>query len=280
MVKLDVKDLEPKIGLVFTNFNNSGYTEKLLDSLKSVSHILDVVIVDNNSAPEERSTLRKLEDKFSDFVAISFLKFNVGYFQGLNHGLSILRNRKENYRFFIVGNNDLVFDSRLEVEASTIEKLCQEHLIISPAIVSSEGNHQNPHVRSRLSFLRKCLHDLYYVNYLVGGLLRLGKLVSGSAFDRADEESHSHAGPIEQGYGACYIVSNRFYSHFDSLFAPTFLMHEEYFLSYQLKSKGFNVFYSPVLEVRHIGKVSTGKVPSLAMYQLSKASHLLTRVFK
>src|SRR5579859_5299248 len=42
-----------------------------------------------------------------------------------------------------------------------------------------------------------------------------------------------------------------FFRHFEELWAPTFLMHEEYFLSKQLSEKGFRVYYEPSIKVQH-----------------------------
>ena len=103
--------------------------------------------------------------------------------------------------------------------------------------------------------------------------------IFGDLGARGDEINYDWEGEIEQGFGACYIISNLFYEHFDMLFSPVFLMHEEYFLSYQLKSKGHRVYYSRVLDIEHVGKSSTGQVSSKKLYQISKASFLTSKFF-
>ena len=268
-----------KIGMVFTNYNNTQFTSQLLDSLYTYIENIDVVIVDNFSNIQNRKDLKKLEAKYKK-VNFIYLKYNIGYFQGLNFGLNFLRTKNINYEYFIIGNNDLIFNSRLLTDHNKIKALCEHKLIIAPSIMDKDGNFQNPHVFKSISNIRLAVYDLFYSNYFLAKLLSIVKKPLGAIFARDDESNYNFEGDIEQGFGACYIVSNLFYEYFDMLFAPVFLMHEEYFLTYQLRSKGHKVHYSKVLDINHIGKSSTGKVPSKKLYQISKASHLTTKFFE
>jgi GT2 family glycosyltransferase len=91
--------------------------------------------------------------------------------------------------------------------------------------------------------------------------------------DRKDEQQHAVAQEIRQGYGACYILTPKFFEHFDELWAPTFLMYEEFFLAKQLEDKGFKTYYEPRIMVTHHCHASTGTLPGKFRWQLSKQAH-------
>lgn len=239
-----------KIGYVCTNYNNSGDTREAVDSLCRNSDQFRIVVVDNNSDKENVEALKNLAQEFQH-VELILNKGNVGYFKGLNIGIRHLRSNQPEIDIVVVGNNDLVFpadfaDSLLR-NLSTIE----EHAVVSPDIVTMDGVHQNPHVIHRIGKFREFVYNLYYANYYLAIAIRQVAKMTKSFTDRPDEMHHDVAQEIYQGYGACYVLSPVFFRHFEELWAPTFLMHEEFFLSKQLSEKGMSVYYEPSIKVEH-----------------------------
>jgi GT2 family glycosyltransferase len=84
---------------------------------------------------------------------------------------------------------------------------------------------------------------------------------------------------IYQGHGSCFILGYQFFEKHDSLFAPTFLMNEEFFLAFQLKKAGQTIYYSPEIQVSHIGHASLSKLPSKKLWTLSSQSHRIYRKY-
>lgn len=258
---------------VVTNFNNTSYTEKMLDSLSRFSSVVQVYVVDNCSADEEKERLVSLQLKHGHWVTAIFNDKNLGYFEGLNVGIRKAKKDNPTVSHMIVGNNDLLFPvdfvKQLEVCSSVFEK----YPVVSPNIRMLDGTPQNPHVISGISKKREFIYDLYHSSYLLAGLIvRLAELTHKFT-DRKDEQQHAIAQEIHQGYGACYILTPKFFEHFDELWAPTFLMYEEYFLAKQLEDKGFKTYYEPRIMVTHHCHASTGTLPGKFRWQLSRNAH-------
>ena len=240
-----------KIGYVCTNFNNSMDTREAVCSLsRNEGHEFRVVVVDNNSDKENVRALESLANEFPN-VELILSKDNVGYFRGLNQGIKQLRAKQPDITLMVVGNNDLVFPADFADLLGRNLSVFEEHAVVSPDIVTLDGVHQNPHVIHRIGKFREFVYDLYYANYYLAIAIRQAAKLTRGFTDRPDETHHDVAQKIYQGYGACYVLGPLFFRYFEELWAPAFLMHEEYFLSKQLSDKGLSVYYEPAIRVEH-----------------------------
>ncbi len=146
-------------------------------------------------------------------------------------------------------------------------------------IRDSDGIHQNPHVSEEISTFREIVWDIYYSSYFVAAIIRYLANLLRSFVERKDYTQHSVEGTIYQGYGACYIIGKVFFENYDSLWAPTFLMGEEYFLSKQLKDKGYGFYYEPRIQVKHHDHATCDKVPSKKLWEIARDSHKVYRQY-
>lgn len=266
-----------KIGFVCTNYNNTPYTREAACSL--LRHGKDqysIVVVDNNSDHESVRALKALASDFQD-VELILNSENVGYFKGLNTGIRYLRSTRPEIDLMVVGNNDLVFPADFADCIRQNLSTFQKYAVVSPDIVTLDGMHQNPHVISRIGAFREFIYDLYYLNYWLAIAIRtIAKLTRGFT-DRSDETHHDVAQEIYQGHGACYVLGPLFFRHFEELWAPSFLMHEEYFLSKQLSDKGLQIYYEPSIKVVHHCHAAIDKVPSKTIWQAARDAHKVYR---
>lgn len=261
------------IAYVCTNYNNSSFTLSAVDTiLNNIGHDIEVVVVDNASAPEEVAKLRGLVQTWPSVHLIEQPE-NAGYFRGLNAGLRDLRRRRPDIEWVIVGNNDLEFAPDFCDKIERIAPALRTHSVISPDIVTLDGEHQNPHVVSSIGAVREIFYDLYYSNYYIGMLIyKLAKMLP-MVSERSDEEQWRTARPINQGHGSCYLLTPRFFSQFEELWAPTFMMSEEFFLSKQLKDVGEQVYYEPKIRVIHHWHGSLDKIPSRRRWDMARDAH-------
>lgn len=268
-----------KLGFVCTNFNNSDYTTAFVDSLhKNGQDLRNVVIVDNNSNQDEISKLRNLNLIFRDLVVI-YNKDNIGYFPGLNIGISYLRDNFGDFDCIVVGNNDLVFpDGFLNQVKSFLDKK-NDDLVISPNLITLDGINQNPHVIKKISPFREFVWDIYYSNFFISRVIHKFASFSKRYTERKDYLEHNKSQYIYQGYGACYLLTKNFFKHFDNLFAPVFLMGEELFLTKQLESVGCSIFYEPSIIVMHHDHATMAKLPSRKLWEISRDSHKVYRKY-
>lgn len=262
-----------KIGYVCTNYNNSSYTINAVKTLKAgVGHDYVVVVVDNNSDSRSVQQLRELAEEYPDITLILNSE-NMGYFRGLNVGIQYVRRHHPGIAWLVVGNNDLEFPLDFADNLARFEHKLQAHAVVSPDIVTVEGEHQNPHVISGISKLREVFYDLYYANYYLGlTIQKLAKLLP-SISERPDEEEWQIPRHIYQGHGACYLLGPRFFEQFTELWAPTFMMSEEYFLSKQLSDVGQRVYYEPAIRVVHHWHGSLEQLPSRKRWNMARDAH-------
>lgn len=263
-----------KTGFVFTNYNNSHYTRQVISSISLNENWNDckVVIVDNKS---ELTDVESLADIIKDYPDVKLIlnDDNVGYFKGLNVGIKYLRDNFHELDVIVIGNNDLVFPvdfiDKLKINRATLDS----YPVISPDLITLDGVHQNPHVIGQISKVREFIYDIYYTNYYFSlAIGYLAKLTKGFT-DRKDEEQFEVPQLICQGYGACYILTPKFFKNFDLLWAPTFLMGEEFFLSKQLEEKNLKVYYEPAITVNHHDHATVDKLPGKKLWKISQDSH-------
>jgi len=268
-----------KFGFVCTNYNNSAHTREAVASLRRNGEQCRIVVVDNKSNDENVSALKSLANEFQD-VELILNSENVGYFKGLNLGIKHLRSTQPDVNIMVVGNNDLVFPAdfadSLRRNLSTFEK----YAVVSPDIVTLDGVHQNPHVINKVSRFREFIYDLNYANYYLAVVIQKMAKLTRRFTQRPDQTQHAIAREIYSGLGACYVLGPLFFQHFQELWAPTFLMHEEYFLSEQLKQKGLRIYYEPSIRILHHFNAAMGALGGRKAWEAARDAHKICRQYR
>jgi GT2 family glycosyltransferase len=273
-----------KIGFVCTNYNNSSFTRAAIESLHVGGRGSDirVVVVDNRSHEDDVAALVSMAREFPG-VDILLNPENVGYFPGLNAGIHRLRRTWPEITHLAVGNNDLVFSPDFVETVERRRQVLDTWAVVSPDLVTPDGIHQNPHVFYPIGRMRKVAWGLYYRSYPVG--MAIKRVASTfrrfTAREENDPESklYQSSGPIEQGYGACYLLGPAFFRNFDRLFAPTFMMQEEFFLGEQLALIGQRTFYDPEFIVQHHGHATTYRLPSRQQWFMARDAYSVYKAY-
>lgn len=266
-------------GFVCVNYNNSAFTQVAVESLSmDRDRPIPIVVVDNHSNDDDISNLRRIASDFRN-VTLLLHENNVGYFAGLNLGIRRIRADMPDLTHIVVGNNDLLFPPDFDCLLAQNRSSIAEHAVVSPDIVTLDGVHQNPHVIEKISRTREVIYDLYYSNYYVARAIHCIANATRAFTDRRDEERWEVGGPIYQGHGACYILGPRFFELFHELWAPSFLMAEESFLSWQLRRKGLRVYYEPGIRVVHRCHGSVGRLSSKRVWEISRDAHRIYRKY-
>lgn len=270
------------LGVVCTNYNNARLTRGLVESLArdDAGMLPRVVVVDNRSTTNDVAALRQLAREHS-FVDLLEMPSNLGYFPGLNVGILHLRRHRPDVSLMVVGNNDLEFPPGFHELVVSQSALLDEHAVIAPDLVDPRGHHQNPHVVSGIGRMRRLVWDIYFTSFAAAFAVRLSAAATRRFTVRAENRPtstfHLSSGPIEQGYGACYLIGPAFFRHYEQLCAPTFLMQEEFFLTEQLRLIGELPFYDPRFKILHHHHATMGAVPRWRHWDLSRAAH---RIYK
>lgn len=269
------------IGFVFTNFNNSLFTREAVKSLEDspCSDNYFIVIIDNKSEQEDVVLLQAVEVEFPR-VKIIYNQENMGYFSGLNIGIRYLRQASLRLDCIVVGNNDLVFPADFYDALSRSRDKISQYAVVSPDLITLDGVHQNPHVKYGISSMREFIYDLYYSNYFLALIISWVSRVTHKITKRKDYKEYMNSGVIHMGYGACYILTPVFFKYFKELWSPTFLMGEEFFLMKQLHDEGLKIFYDSGITIEHHDHATISKVPGKKLWEMSRASHLLSKTYK
>lgn len=266
-----------KLAYICTNYNNTEKTIAAIDSLvANTDHKYRCIVVDNQSWPEEAVRLQQFAVSRPGVEAI-FNKQNIGYFAGLNVGLDHLLRTGSDFVHAVVGNNDLIFPPDFADTVSRNAVRFETHPIVSPSIITVDGEYQNPHVFKGISPFREHMYDLYYSNYQLALLIKLLARHTQPLTRRGDEKHYDKGGEIAQGHGSCYLLGPRFFAEFGRLWAPTFLFGEEFFLSKQLAEKGCKIYYEPSIAVTHVSHASVSQLPSRRHWDLMRQSHRVYR---
>lgn len=262
--------------IVVTNYNNVEHSENLVNNLHSLGFPLSqLFIVDNASKFEDIDRLRLLSTKYPEINMI-FNSENIGYFPGLNIGIRAAR-ASNNFSEILIGNNDILFEELFFSSFDRARLTWSDKFVISPDIITLDGVHQNPHVIDSISPIREIIWDLYYSNFLFSRLIGFFARLTRRYTSRYDHLEHRIPRYIYQGYGACYILTSKFFESFDELDAPVFLMGEELFLAQQLEGVESSIYYDPSIQINHVDHSSTGKLPTREFWEISKRSHRVYR---
>lgn len=262
-----------KYAYICTNYNNAHFTEAAVASLNAGEAPPSIiVVVDNDSHPADRKALERVAHGHAN-VRLLLNEENVGYFPGLNDGIGLSRELCDDLAGWVIGNNDLEFPTQFGRNLEAVLADAVDRPVVSPYIETLDGLPQNPHVVAGISRLRELMYDLFYSSYLAARTLTTLSKHTRRWTNRSDEEGHAEPQYIYQGHGSCYVLTPKFFELFDRLWAPTFLMGEEFFLSHQLMSKGKMVFYDPRIRIRHRCNGSLEKVPGQKVWSLAKEAH-------
>lgn len=269
-----------KIGFVFTNYNNSLLSIQAAKSIARNHGICDyeIVLVDNASIEKERLILAE-QGVLPSGCTVLWNTSNVGYFDGLNRGMDVLFEGASDFDLIVVGNNDLVFERDFFESLMARSQALVHHSVVSPAIMTLDHEHQNPHVSSGISRFREIIWDVYFSNFWLSQLIGWTAQQARAFFGRKDYLAHSEEGPIYQGYGACYILTPRFFQLFKRLWAPGFVMGEEFYLARQLAAQGEKMYYIPDILVHHHDHATIGKIPSRHLWKMTRHYHGIYRFF-
>jgi GT2 family glycosyltransferase len=263
---------------ICVNYNNSEYTAKMLHSIASQQFpvktaTISCIVVNNSNDPDDSL---KLGDICSQYPWVRVIQSddNLGYFGGLNLGLKEISSDKNDS--VIICNNDLYFDEKF-VHSFISTNYRENVYVVCPDVVTVDGDHQNPHHSKPISFFEKLRFDLYFSNYWFGVLMKFSssllktlrkKIVSTIKVNK------SEGCEINQGVGACYILTHKFFENCGyQLFFPWFLYGEEACLSWQIRSNGGISWFDPELIVQHDESSSTSKLPARKGYEMARTSY-------
>lgn len=219
-----------KLDCVCANIHNSHFTADAARSLVVSAgdpQELRNFVVDNQSAPEHVEKLRGLAAELPESVNLLLNDQNVACFPRLNCGIRRMRGRYLELQHLVIGNNDLLLSADFYATVEHNFSVLDAHAVVSPDIVTLDGEHQDPHVASSISKTRELVYGVHFSSCLMAQGIPWAARVARSVADSLDERQHRTAQPICEGHGACYLIGPMYFLHFREFCAPTLLIVEE-----------------------------------------------------
>ncbi|MBO8162074.1 MAG: glycosyltransferase family 2 protein [Thermosipho sp. (in: Bacteria)] len=267
-----------KVVAIILNWNKAEETLKLLNQLMHFEKdICDVIVVDNNSKPQER---KKLIDFFlsNDWPIIEekdFLKSNIvlspgylillnrnyGYAKGNNYGLKL--SNILGYKYSLISNNDIKLEIPVVEKLSDVLELDPSIALVGPKIIGPNGKVQGPFPRPGMSdqFWYSVFFPLFW------GPRKLWKLIK--------KEKKLKAVIFPYRLMGCFmLVRNDIMKEIGYFDENTFLYAEELILAEKLRSKGYKTAYLPTLFVKHLHGLSTASLSDNKRFMIQLESDL------
>lgn len=258
--------IEPQFSFVILHYLDYETTVACVESILNnlCYHNYKIIIVDNASPNQSGE---KINNKYqnNDKIKVILRNKNDGFANGNNAGY-IYAKEFYDAEFVICINNDTILtqnDFLQRIVNIYREKKCD---ILGPNIRSKDGTPQSPRRLHRLTYKdvkknilkkRLVLLYLYWKKYLfriklIDNMYEKSNMTYKQNIDASGEKEDVVL------LGACIIYCPEFVKNEKFAFSPkTFMYGEEDLLALYCNRKNYKTLFSPMLEILHLGEVST-----------------------
>ena len=228
--------MPPLVSIVTLNWNQAAVTCELLDSLARVTYPrVEVLVVDNGSAPSDLATLRAHFPR----PRLVCSPTNLGFTGGNNLGMRLARGE-----YVLLLNNDT------EVEPDFLEPLVAA-MEADPGIGAASPKIRYYHEPERIQ---------YAGGTAVDPLRGQARWVGSGEVDRGQ---HDRSGETEMGHGAALLIRRRVLEEVGLLGGDYFIYYEELDFGTRLRRAGWRAHYAAESVVWHKESVTVGKASPL-----------------
>lgn len=229
----------PKLSVVILNFNSGSYLKKCLISLKkSTLPTMDyeIVVVDNASTDLSSINLPKMTN-----LRVFHLDKNIGFSKGNNFGVK--KTSKESSYIFFLNPDTLVEEDTLKYILSTFSNNPNIDAISPYVTLVATGKLQPECHRHFPNPINSLKHFLPF-------------LKSDYLPDQNQKMTKPH--PIEAGVGAALILKKQAGEAISWWDEDYFMYGEDLQMCWDLKEKGFNLWFVPDVKISHFQGISSG----------------------
>ena len=243
------------LSVIIINWN----TKKLLDQcLSSVfKHTKDlkfeVIVVDNNSQDSSQALVEKKFPK----TKLILNKDNLGFTKANNQGIKVAKGK-----YILLLNSDTYL---IENSFKKIIKRAQKLKnlgALGPQLLNDDKS-----IQQSVGFfpnLPQVFFWMTFIDDLPGGQLLKPYHVDHDSFYQKERE-------VDWLTAAAILVSQKVVEEVGGLDEKIFMYGEEVEWCHRIKKAGFEVFFSPVTKIVHIGRGSSQKIPTAAFIGEYKA---------
>jgi GT2 family glycosyltransferase len=238
----------PVFSIITVNFNQSGYTEKFINSVDQLDFKdFELIVVDNGSKID---SCMHLQDQYPWVIFIESQK-NLGFAGGNNLGVVEARGK---YLFFL--NNDTLLPSDLLSKFLPFLEAHPNLGMVSPKVIFPNGNIQ--------------YGGAIDISPWTGRGERLG-------LEKKDLGQYDGIYLTDLCHGAAMIVPKSIIDKVGKMPEVYFLYYEEHDWTHMIKRAGYEIYYFGQTHVIHDESVSIGKQSPLKTYYLFRNRILFMR---
>jgi N-acetylglucosaminyl-diphospho-decaprenol L-rhamnosyltransferase len=242
-----------RYAVLIVNYNSADHAGRAVRSVLRHARTEEMLvqIVDNDSEPNDRKTLRALA---GPHVQVHELRRNLGFARGNNEAVKIMQ-RTHLPEFIVFMNPDVEI-----ISDGTIEDLIADIMNSGVGIIGSQPLVWNPSkaesAAAQVSGRRfPSLWDLVICESL---FLRLIFRAKFGRYIMADSKPHCGLIPCEVPSGAFFVITHSAFGEVSGFYDGTFLYGEELFLAAGLRLRGWRFVFDSNIRVVHFQGSSTG----------------------
>lgn len=227
---------------LIVNCNDYKSTKHLIDNIKSYSNIDHILIVDNNSKPEERELLKELE--IHD-IEIIYNDDNRGYSYGINIGAKYLIDKYKECNL-IISNSDIVIMSEEDLD-KLIDTLNNNNGIVGPQLLE-RGVINKGWKNSSV------LVDIASNFRLTKNLIPDSKVFYDNSHYKEDVSF------VDVISSCFFLINSKTLEQINYMDENVFLYYEDSILSKKINDLGYKVSICNNVKVKHNYSVSVDKI--------------------
>jgi GT2 family glycosyltransferase len=248
------------LSIIILNYNSANYLKKCLESIKKSNfdkYTHEIIVVDNKSTDDSINLAKSTNTPNTKYL---LLETNKGFAHGNNQGLTV-SDSKSKYVLFLNPDTQVekdtlkkmieFFDQNNKVDAAT----CRIDLVLTKKMQPE----------CHRGFPTPWRSFCYFTN--LSKLFPKSKLFSSYFLGHLDLTTIH---PIEACVGAFMMVKRKVGQSVGWWNEKYFFYGEDLDFCYQLKQKGFNLYFYPHTKIYHFQGISSGIIQKSK--HLSKAS--------
>ncbi|RNC89637.1 MAG: glycosyltransferase family 2 protein [Allomuricauda sp.] len=233
----------PLVSIITINYNESGVTMDLLESLRASRYKnLEILVVDNASPKDNPDVIKE------NYPEVTLIKSeeNLGFAGGNNLGV---KAAKGDYLLFI--NNDTIVPENF----------------IQPLVDTLERDPSIGMVSPKIKF-----HwDASLIQYAGYTPMNHWTIRNSSiGYHQKDDGAYDQPGETESIHGAAMMVPKQVVDQVGMMTEIYFLYYEEHDWAAMIKRAGYKVYYQPQAYILHKESLSTGKFSPLKTYYIAR----------
>lgn len=244
-----ISKTDKDLSVIIVNWNTKKLLENCLASIFKFTKDLsfEVIVVDNNS---QDTSLEMIVKKFPQ-VKLVKNKENLGYAKANNQGIKLSKGK---YVLLLNSDTYLIENSlmKLVTSANRLKNLgALGPLLLNPDKSIQQSVGFFPH-------LPQVVWWMTFIDDLPGGAFLKPYHVDHDSFYQKDQQ-------VDWLTGAAMIIPRQAIKKVGLLDEKIFMYGEDVDWCFRLKKAGFNIYFSPVTKIIHIGRGSTGQISKNAI---------------